>query len=57
MDLEAYIVDPDKLSWMCRLIWIYTGWLIRALFHHFGNITDTPGIGKFHVILPETGIF
>jgi hypothetical protein len=29
----------------------------RAFFHHFGNMTHTPGIGKFHVILPEIGKF
>jgi hypothetical protein len=27
----------------------------RAFSHYFGNMTYTPGIGKFHVILPEIG--
>ncbi len=29
--------------------------LVQGFFHHLGNMTHTPGIGKFHVILPEIG--
>jgi hypothetical protein len=32
-------------------------YMIRAFFHHFGNMTHTPGIGNFRVVLPEIGNF
>jgi hypothetical protein len=30
---------------------------LGAYFHHFGNMTHSPGIGKFCVVLPEIGNF
>jgi hypothetical protein len=29
--------------------------LVQVFFHQFGNMTQIPGIGKFHIILPEIG--
>jgi hypothetical protein len=43
------------ISWVLEAF-IHTC-MYRAFFHHFGNMTYTPGIGKFRIILPEIGKF